>query len=140
MLCFIAVFIRKCPRNNPKNLHIWFLWIGDWFIFNKNCYISRISVFGAISKNAVSLVSVQKKPSVLNSGLSYQNARFGRSDETRTRGLLVPNQARYQTALHPVAFATLTIIPCPCLFVKHFPPEIQENLCLSSSGCNPFAE
>ena len=36
--------------------------------------------------------------------------RRGRSGETRTRGLLVPNQARYQTALHPVRLNSLITI------------------------------
>ena len=35
---------------------------------------------------------------------------FGRSGGTRTRGLLVPNQARYQTALHPDIQNSLFII------------------------------
>ena len=36
--------------------------------------------------------------------------RRGRSGETRTRGLLVPNQARYKTALHPVRLNSLITI------------------------------
>ena len=32
---------------------------------------------------------------------SYKDTPHGRSGGTWTRGLLVPNQARYQTALHP---------------------------------------
>ena len=48
------------------------------------------------------LIKGNKKPRVFIEHLkSYKNSRYGRSGWTGTRGRLVPNQARYQTALHP---------------------------------------
>ena len=44
---------------------------------------------------------------------------FGRSDWTWTSGLLVPNQARYQTALHP-AFLSIHILYSFFVFCKRF--------------------
>ena len=38
-------------------------------------------------------------------------ALSGRSDETRTRGLMDPNHARYQTALHPDNIFILSNLP-----------------------------
>ena len=47
--------------------------------------------------------SVQRKDSGNKKGKSYKDLPFGRSVGIRTRGLLVPNQARYQTSPHPVS-------------------------------------
>ena len=41
---------------------------------------------------------------------SLMNTRYGRSDWIRTSGLLVPNQALYQTEPHPV-FSCFKIVP-----------------------------
>ena len=49
-----------------------------------------------------------KTPTNLANTKIRESLILGRSDETRTRGLMDPNHARYQTALHPDVFACHT--------------------------------
>ena len=43
------------------------------------------------------------------------NTRYGRSDRIRTCGLLVPNQAHYQTVPHPGFHTSILYIVSACL-------------------------
>ncbi len=57
----------------------------------------------------MSLLKTNKKRVFLQNLKSYKNTRHGRSIGIRTRGLLDPNQARYQTSPYPEIQYIITV-------------------------------
>ena len=61
----------------------------------------RLVSFGSICKKSSHIVFSKNQPYFVKKGLIFCDFFIGRSDRIRTCGLLVPNQAHYQTVPHP---------------------------------------
>ena len=90
---------RDTPREFSRSFPVWVsAWVGDNHIGKPQLH-------------------VHKKPAAilrLRLVFWWYVPHYGRSDVTRTHGLLVPNQALYQTELHPV-------IMCSSVFTSYIP-------------------